>query len=130
MLFYAYSQIVSADAVHCSTLLSAEAVMRKYITALLLLVPMIAQGYPFAVEQQLNGTEIAIDTLDLGNNTASVSLHNYGRQAALCKVRFRNGPELPRTRKAQVAAGETVHLTARSSTTVIKMRVNVECHQD
>lgn len=104
--------------------------MRKYITALLVLVPVIAQGYPFAVEQQLNGTEIAIDTLDLGNNVASVSLHNYGRQAANCKVRFRNGPEFPRTRKAQVAAGETVHLTARSSTTVIKMRVNVECHQD
>ena len=85
---------------------------------------------PFEVEKQLNGAEVAVATLDLGNNMASVSLSNYGARAAVCKVRFRNGPEAPRTRRASVAAGETAHVTARFNNTVIKMRVQVECKQD
>ena len=89
--------------------------------------PAVALAFPFEVEKKLNGSEITINTLDLGNNMPSVSLTNYGQRDALCKVRFRNGPEAPRTRKAELAAGETVHLTARFNNTVIKMRVQVEC---
>lgn len=107
-----------------------EESMRKYLIMLALLCPVAAFAFAFEVEQQLNGAEIAVTTADLGNNSASVSLHNYGQQAAVCTVRFRNGPESPRTRKARLAAGETAHLTARFSTTVIKMRVKVECKQD
>lgn len=101
--------------------------MKKYLVVLSLLCPMAVFAFPFTVEEQLNGAQIAVQTLDLGHNTASVSLTNYGQQPTVCKVRFRNGPESPRTRKARLAAGETAHLTARFSTTVIKMRVNVEC---
>lgn len=104
--------------------------MKKYLTMLPLLFPFAVLAFPFEVDQQLNGAQIAVDTLDLGNNTASVSLKNYGQQAAVCKVRFRNGPESPRTRKARLASGETAHLTANFSTTVIKMRIKVECKQD
>ncbi len=104
--------------------------MKNKIMMLLLGFPVVAFAFPFEVEKQLNGAEIAVDTLDLGNNLASVTLQNYGQRAAVCKVRFRNGPETPRTRKARLAAGETAHLTARFNNTVIKMRVLVECKQD
>lgn len=104
--------------------------IKKMLTVLLLVLPSVALAFPFEVEKQLNGAEIAVDTLDLGNNMASVSLSNYGARTAVCKVRFRNGPEAPRTRRARVAAGETAHLTARFNNTVIKMRVQVECKQD
>lgn len=104
--------------------------IKKMLAVLLLVLPGVALAFPFEVEKQLNGAEIAVDTLDLGNNMPSVSLSNYGERAAVCKVRFRNGPEAPRTRRARVAAGETAHLTARFNNTVIKMRVQVECKQD
>lgn len=104
--------------------------IKKMLTVLLLVLPSVALAFPFEVEKQLNGAEIAVDTLDLGNNMPSVSLSNYGARTAVCKVRFRNGPEAPRTRRARVAAGETAHLTARFNNTVIKMRVQVECKQD
>lgn len=94
---------------------------------LALACPATAFAFPFEVESNFNGAEIAVNTLDLGNNMPSVSLTNYGQRSAVCKVRFRNGPEAPRTRKAQLAAGETAHLTARFNNTVIKMRVQVEC---
>lgn len=101
--------------------------MKKIIIIVAVLCPMAAFAFPFEVEKNLNGAEVDVETMDLGNNTAAVSLKNYGQSAAVCKARFRNGPESPRTRKAHIAAGETAHLTARFSTTVIKMRVSVEC---
>ena len=104
--------------------------MKKILTILLLALPGAVLAFPFEVEKQLNGAEVAVATLDLGNNMASVSLSNYGARAAVCKVRFRNGPEAPRTRRASAAAGETAHVTARFNNTVIKMRVQVECKQD
>lgn len=104
--------------------------MKKILTILLLALPGAVLAFPFEVEKQLNGAEVAVATLDLGNNMASVSLSNYGARDAVCKVRFRNGPEAPRTRRASVAAGETAHVTARFNNTVIKMRVQVECKQD
>lgn len=104
--------------------------MKKTIILLLMGLPVAAWAFPFEVEKQLNGAEVAVDTLDMGNNMASVTLQNYGQRAAVCKVRFRNGPETPRTRKARVVAGQTTHLTARFNNAVIKMRVQVECKQD
>ncbi len=101
--------------------------MRKIIIIAALLCPIAAFAFPIEVEKQLNGAEIDIESMDLGNNTAAVSLQNYGQRAAVCKARFRNGPESPRTRKARIVAGETAHLTASFSTTIIKMRVSVEC---
>lgn len=104
--------------------------MKKYLIILALVCSPAASAFPFEVEQQLNGTQIAVATLDLGHNTASVSLTNYGQQAAVCKVRFRNGPESPRTRKARIESGDTAHLTARFSSRVIKVRVKVDCKDD
>lgn len=104
--------------------------MRKTILMLSLLLPSAVFAFPFEVEQQLNGAEVDIKTMDLGNNMAAVSLQNYGQRAAVCKVRFRSGPEVPRTRKAQVKAGETAHVTAKFSSTVIRMRVRVACELD
>lgn len=117
-------------ALHCELVGVGEDMMKNITIMLLLAMPSVAFAFPFEVEKQLNGAEISINTLDLGNNMPSVSLSNYGTRAAVCKVRFRNGPEAPRTRKARVASGETAHLTARFNSTVIKMRVLVECKQD
>lgn len=104
--------------------------MKKLTILLTLLCPVTVFAFPFEVEKTLNGTEITVDTLALSDNLASASLTNYGQRDAVCKVRFRNGPEAPRTRKARVVAGGTAHVTARFNSTVIKMRVNVECKQD
>src|SRR5699024_2803099 len=103
--------------------------MRK-ISAILLLLPSVAWAFPFEVEQQLNGAEVDVQTMDLGNNMAAVSLQNYGQSAAVCKVRLRSGPEAPRTRQAQVKPGESAHVTARFNSTVIRTRVRVECQLD
>lgn len=107
-----------------------EITMKKLILIGCLLLPATVFAFPIEVEQQLNGAEIDIQTLDLGNNTGSVSLHNYGPRAAVCTARFRNGPESPRTRKARIASGDKAHLTARFSSAVIKLRVQVECKPD
>lgn len=104
--------------------------MKKIITLLALLSPLAVQAFPFDVEKELNGTEINIQTLDLGDNTASVTLTNYGEVDTICRVRFRNGPEVPRVRQATLAAGETANLVVTFSSMVIRMRVSVDCKQN
>ncbi|HZJ95680.1 MAG TPA: 3-phosphoglycerate kinase [Thiopseudomonas sp.] len=104
--------------------------MKRISAMLVLLLPSLALAFPFEVEQQLNGAEVDVQTMDLGNNMAAVSLQNYGQRTAVCKVRFRSGPEAPRTRKAKVKSGESAHVTARFNSTVIRMRVRVECQLD
>ncbi|MCK9238724.1 MAG: 3-phosphoglycerate kinase [Thiopseudomonas sp.] len=86
-----------------------------------------AMAFPFEVKEQLNGLPIAIETMDLGDNLAAVSLYNYGEQDAQCSVRFQGGPQTPRLRKARVAAQQKVNLTASFNNQIIRMRVQVTC---
>lgn len=91
------------------------------------ILPALGWAFPFEVETQLNGVHLSVETMDLGDNLAAVSLHNYGEQDARCTVRFRGGPQA-RTRKATVAAQHRANVTASFSTQVIRMRVKVTCH--
>ena len=45
----------------------------------------------------------------------------------VCKVVFNNGPEAPRTRNIEVAAGKHKNATAKFNRTIIKMRINLTC---
>lgn len=92
-----------------------------------LLLAAGAWSFPFEVAENIEGVEIAVDTMDLGDNNAAVSLENYGAVAAQCKVRFRSGPGVPVNRSARVGAGQKVHVTAGFSRQVIRMRVDVNC---
>ncbi len=95
------------------------------VAGLVLLTPA-AMAFPFEVEERLNGTLINIQTFDLGENMAAVSLTNSSEQAVRCKLRFKAGPQT-RARSALVAPGQQANLTASFSNKVIRMRVLVDC---
>jgi hypothetical protein len=42
-------------------------------------------------------------------------------------VVFRNGPEAPRTRKIEVAAGKFKNATAKFNRNIIKLRITLTC---
>lgn len=86
-----------------------------------------AWAFPFEVSENFNNVEIAVDTMDLGDNTAAVSLDNYGVVAAQCSVRFRSGPGVPVNRNTRVEPGQRTHVTAGFNHQVIRMRVDVRC---
>ena len=46
---------------------------------------------------------------------------------AKCNAQFRNGPEAPRTRSAELKAGESVTQTVKFARNIIRLRVNVTC---
>ncbi|MNR65464.1 hypothetical protein D3C85_1885090 [compost metagenome] len=54
-------------------------------------------------------------------------LYNYGQAAATCKAVIRNGPEAPRTRKADLQPGESSNLTEKFGRKIIKLRVDLTC---
>lgn len=101
--------------------------LRVICVAATLLISGQAWGFPVEVSEKIEGVQVAVEAMDLGENTAAVALLNYGEVAAQCRVRFRSGPGVPVTRNARVEAGQRMHVTAGFSHEVIRMRVDVNC---
>ncbi len=102
--------------------------MKTILFALLAVTPLTClAAYPIEVEKQLNGAEITYSTQDIDYNMGAVSLTNQGATDATCTLVFRNGPEAPRTRKASIAPGKTVNLTAKFTRSIIRLRVQMTC---
>ncbi|WP_085633057.1 3-phosphoglycerate kinase [Pseudomonas sp. R16(2017)] len=101
--------------------------MKKFCCVLLALLPLTVFAYPIEVEKNLNGLKIDYNTFDTDNDIGSIQVNNYGDVDAACKVRFINGPEAPRTRNIDVAAGKHKNATAKFNRTIIKLRINLSC---
>ncbi len=101
--------------------------MKKLCLALAALLPLTAFAYPTELNKQLNGAEVSATVEDIDSDIGSVMLYNYGQAPATCKAVIRNGPEAPRTRKAELKAGESTNLTEKFGRKIIKLRVDLTC---
>lgn len=101
--------------------------MKKFCCAVLAMLPLTAFAYPIDVQKQLNGLSIDYNAFDTDTDIASIQVNNFGSTDATCKVVFNNGPEAPRTRNIEVAAGKHKTATAKFNRTIIKMRINLTC---
>jgi len=101
--------------------------MKKICCALLALLPLTAFAYPIDVEKHLNGLSIDYNAYDTDADIGSIQVNNYGNTDATCKVVFRNGPEAPRTRNIEVAAGKFKNATAKFNRNIIKLRIELTC---
>ncbi|MDR6713098.1 hypothetical protein J2W83_002701 [Pseudomonas hunanensis] len=101
--------------------------MKKCCLALLLCLPLGAQAYPIDVEKELTGVKLDYTTYDTAYDIGNITLNNYGEVAAACRVIFRNGPEAPRVRRVNVAAKQSVDVTAKFNRQIIKLRIAVSC---
>lgn len=101
--------------------------MRKFCCVLLALLPLGAWAYPIDVDKQLNGPGIDYTAYDTDEDIGSIQLNNYGKTDATCTVVFRNGPESPRTRRVEVAAGQSRNVTAKFNRKIIKLRLDLNC---
>ncbi|MCL6688389.1 3-phosphoglycerate kinase [Pseudomonas sp. R3.Fl] len=102
--------------------------MKRICCALLLSLPLTALAYPIEVEKSLNGTEIDVQTQDIGDSMGAVLLQNYGKQDVACSAVFQNGPESPKVRKTVLAAGKSSNLTASFGRAIIKLRIKLTCN--
>ncbi|KTC37942.1 MAG: 3-phosphoglycerate kinase [Pseudomonas sp.] len=101
--------------------------MRKFCCVLLALLPLGAWAYPIDVDKQLNGLSIDYTAYDTDEDIGSIQLNNYGKTDATCSVVFRNGPESPRTRRVEVAAGQSKNVTAKFNRKIIRLRLDLNC---
>lgn len=101
--------------------------MKKFCVLVLAMLPLTAFAYPIDVQKQLNGLSIDYNAFDTDTDIASIQVNNYGDTDANCKVVFNNGPEAPRTRNIEVAAGKHKTATAKFNRSIIKMRINLSC---
>lgn len=104
--------------------------MKKTCLALAVtLLPLTVFAYPSELEKQLNGAEVSAEVQEIDTNIGGLILYNYGQMDAKCKARFRNGPEAPRTRAADLKAGERKLVTMKFARNIIKLRVDLTCEQ-
>lgn len=80
--------------------------MKKCCAAILMCLPLGAMAYPIDVDKHLDGVKLDYTAYDTAYDIGAITLNNYGQVAAACKVTFRNGPEAPRVRRVNVAAGK------------------------
>lgn len=101
--------------------------MRKICCVLLAMLPLTAWAYPIEVEKQLNGLAIDYKTFDTDTDIGTIEVNNYGKTDALCTVVFRNGPEAPRTRKLDLAAGQSKNASVKFTRSIIRLRLDLTC---
>ncbi|MBA1232535.1 3-phosphoglycerate kinase [Pseudomonas viridiflava] len=101
--------------------------MNRVCCALLAMLPLTAFAYPIEVEKQYQGVKIDYVTHDIDQDIGSISVNNFGDVDAKCSVVFVNGPEAPRTRRVQVAAGKSAEVTAKFNRSIIKLRIKLNC---
>jgi hypothetical protein len=102
------------------------------VLASLAIIPLsaLAVSYPVELEQELNGAEVLATTETIDRDMAGLVLQNFGERPVECTAVFRNGPEVPRTRRTTLAAGERKPLTAKFKRDVIRLRVKLTCEPE
>jgi hypothetical protein len=101
--------------------------MKRTLCALLACLPVAAFAYPIEVEKRYNGSEITYTTDDIDHNMGSINVYNLGEARAECTVRFTNGPETPKIRRAVIEGGKSVYLTAKFNRSIIRLRIGLTC---
>jgi len=103
--------------------------MKRLCFAALVIFPLsaVAVSYPVELEQELNGAEVLASTETIDRDMAGLVLQNFGEGPVECTAVFRNGPEMPRTRRIMLEAGESKPMTAKFKRDVIKLRVKLTC---
>ena len=103
--------------------------MKRLCFAALVIFPLsaVAVSYPVELEQELNGAEVLASTETIDRDMAGLVLQNFGEGPVECTAVFRNGPEMPRTRRITLEAGESKPITAKFKRDVIKLRVKLSC---
>ena len=103
--------------------------MKRLCFAALVIFPLsaVAVSYPVELEQELNGAEVLASTETIDRDMAGLVLQNVGEGPVECTAVFRNGPEMPRTRRITLEAGESKPMTAKFKRDVIKLRVKLTC---
>lgn len=101
--------------------------MKKICCVVLAMLPLTAFAYPIDVQKELNGLKIDYTTHDTARDMGAITLNNSSGKAAECTVAFRNGPELPRTRRVSLEAGKSADLSARFNREIIKLYITLTC---
>lgn len=101
--------------------------MKRLCCALLAMLPLGAMAYPIEVNKDIQGVKVDYTAHDVFHDIGSITVNNYGAVDARCAVVFSNGPEAPRTRRVQVAAGKRVDITSKFNRSIIKLRIKLSC---
>ena len=100
----------------------------RYIVVIIGLSLLAAQAHAYQTDLRFESKGLDIEAIpNLIDNATVVRLINHENAAVRCDVVFRNGPELSKSRKINIKAGDTGVARFSPSRDVIRLQIDIEC---
>ena len=100
----------------------------RYIVVIIGLSLLAAQAHAYQTDLRFESKGLDIEAIpNLIDNATVVRLINHEHAAVRCDVVFRNGPELSKSRKINIKAGDTGVARFSPSRDVIRLQIDIEC---
>jgi len=109
---------------------------KKVVSGHLLFTMLLVLGASFTVSatpvfihEELNKLDISVESSLVGLR-GMVFIENKEQGMVACQVVFRNGPELPITRRERIKPGVKKMVSANMSRAIVRLNIDVSCNKE
>jgi len=110
--------------------------VKKVVSGHLLFVLVLVSGVSFSVSatpvflhEELNKLDVTVETSLVGLR-GMVFIENKEQEIVACQVVFKNGPELPITRRERIKSGVKKMVSANMSRAIVRLNIDVTCNKE
>jgi len=101
-----------------------------FFTLLLVLgVFPTASATPVFIHEEFNKLDISVESSLVGLR-GMVFIENKEQEMVACQVVFKNGPELPITRRERIKPGVKKMVSANMSRAIVRLNIDVTCNKE
>jgi len=110
-------------------------VIRKLLSCLFLCILLVigvsgpVSATPVYVNEELNKLDIIVENSLVGLR-GMVFIENKEQEAVACQVVFKNGPELPITRRERINPGVKKMVSANMNRSIVRLNIDVTCNKE
>ena len=84
---------------------------------------------PVFVNEELNKLDVLVESSLVGLR-GMVFIENKEQEEVTCQVVFKNGPELPTTRRERIKPGVKKVISANMNRSIVRLNIDVTCNKE
>ena len=89
----------------------------------------VVSATPVFVHEELNELDVVVESSLVGLR-GMVFIENKEQQVIACQVVFKNGPEIPTTRKERIKPGVKKMVSANMNRVIVRLNIDVTCNKE
>ncbi len=102
---------------------------RLFVASLLVIgASFPVSATPVFVNEELNKLDILVESSLVGLR-GMVFIENKEQEVVECQVVFKNGPELPTTRREKINPGVKKMISANMNRSIVRLNIDVTCNK-